>query len=115
MSTPPKSWWSTPQTGIERVLFEAAWENERAINLFRVFFGLLLGIPSVIWMIGRDHLLFGSAWSVVGWALCGVALIPVLRRTYHRALSFVLTTLDATAWMAGLYWFYLGVKANNPG
>jgi class 3 adenylate cyclase len=104
------SFLKTPQSGIERVLFEAAWENEKVINYFRIVFCLMMGVPSVVSMIIIDGNPFGPAWSLIVWAACGVALIPILRRSFHRALSFVLSTADATIWMLGLYLFYLNAK-----
>ena len=96
------------------MLFEAAWENEKVINGFRIVFGFVMGVPSVSAMIFKNHTYFGSAWSLIAWALCAVALMFVLRRWYHRGLSFVLSAADATTWMLGLYLFYLEVNKTDP-
>lgn len=90
--TPPRP--IPRETGIDRALREAAWQNERAVNYARAVFCLGLGAVLVIyttWKHGRPS---PSIAVMLAWGVVAVAAIPVLRCRYHPSLPFVFAAAD---------------------
>jgi class 3 adenylate cyclase len=96
--------------GIEELIRQAAWENERVVNWFRAGFCLIIAatsIPQNLAMAG--HVLPGT-WISGSWGLLALLAAPWLRRRYYDWLPYVLATLDISIFLTGLFSVYEGVK-----
>lgn len=102
MRSPIAALFHAPESGVERVLFEAAWRNERIINYFRIAFGVAMGIPAFVDGVRRFGTIINSASWLLLWSLCAVGFLFLLRRTYPPWFAFVVSTLDATLHIFGL-------------
>ena len=75
-----------PTDGVQRLLFEAAWANERLVNQLRGAVCLFILVTDGASHVHRLGYLPASIYLIAAWAVFIGAMAYVLRRTYPRAL-----------------------------
>jgi signal transduction histidine kinase len=101
---------------LEQVLFQESWRNERTINLFRGLIWCAVGVA----MAGLDFAATGEVKATglvhLGWGLLVLVFnFTWMKARFHRAVPWVLATMDVVVLVAGMQAGYALLVVHEPG